>query len=155
MGNTWVLQLSLQHSSSPVKCTISLVETEPRQHCDQTSWLPSYPQKIFLVHAQNALSFSLPAFPGLTPLQNMAYMDSDTGMFYVACSDPADIETVAGAKRNQQESEDVKIVPLDFAPIFVLNGLGDAKEVLSAPLSSLEFPKLLSFFLFQDRGLGC
>lgn len=47
MGNTQVLQLRLQHNRSPLKYRITLLEAEPRQHCDQKSWLPSYPHTSF------------------------------------------------------------------------------------------------------------
>lgn len=152
MGNTRVLRF--QHSSSPVKCANTPLEAEPRQPCDQNSWLSNY-SHIFLVHAQNAPSFLLPAFPGLTPLQNMAYMDADIGMV-VACSVSAEFGAVAGAKNSQKESENVKIELLDCTPIFfVVNGIGDAKGVLTTPLSPLEFPKHLSFFPVWVRGTGC
>lgn len=119
MGNTWVLQLRLQHSSSPVKGAIKLLEAEPRQRCDQKSWLPNYPHNIFLVHAQNAPSFPLPAFPGLTPLQNMAYMDSDAGMFFVACSDSSEFGTLAGAKSSQKNLRMSRLCPW-IVPVYFL-----------------------------------
>lgn len=100
IGNTWVLQLRLQHSSSPAKCAIRLSEVEPRQHCEQKSWPPNYPH-IFLAHAQNASSFLFSAFTGFTTLHNTAYMDSDTGMFFAACSDSVEFGTVGRAKRSQ------------------------------------------------------